>query len=111
MKAVNVILKIVAALAAIAGIVYVVATYGDKIVAWVKKMLGKLGCLCDNDCGCCCQCDEDCDECPCEEDCDQCPCDCCCDDCEEEAAEEAEDAAEDAPAEEAVSAEEADFEG
>jgi hypothetical protein len=33
------ILKILAILAAIAGIVYVVATYGDKIVAWAKKTL------------------------------------------------------------------------
>ena len=58
------ILKIVAALAAIAGIIYIVATYGDKIVAWFKKMLGKIGCLfdcgcdCDCDCDCCCQCED-----------------------------------------------------
>ncbi len=32
-------LKILSALAAIAGIVYVVATYGDQIVAWAKKIL------------------------------------------------------------------------
>jgi len=32
-------LKILSALAAIAGIVYVVATYGDQIVAWAKKVL------------------------------------------------------------------------
>ena len=32
------------ALAAIAGAIYVVATYGDKIVAWCKKVLG--GCKC-----------------------------------------------------------------
>ena len=31
-------LKILSALAAIAGIVYVVATYGDQIVAWAKKL-------------------------------------------------------------------------
>ena len=35
-------LKILSALAAIAGIVYVVATYGDKIVAWAKKILAAL---------------------------------------------------------------------
>ena len=35
------IMKIVAALAAVAGLVYVVATYGDKIVAWFKKILRK----------------------------------------------------------------------
>lgn len=39
MKAFNLIAKIVAALAAIAGAVYVIATYGDKIVAWCKNML------------------------------------------------------------------------
>ena len=33
------IMKIVAALAAVAGVVYVLATYGDKIVAWAKKTL------------------------------------------------------------------------
>lgn len=107
MKIVSTVLKIVAALAALAGIVYVIATYGDKIVAWAKKLLGK--------CPCCCE--DDCDDCPCESDCDDCPCDCCCDegcecacDCCDEAAEEA--AEEATPAEEAaVKAEEADFEG
>ena len=43
MKAVNIIIKVVAALAAIAGVVYVVATYGDKIVAWAKKLLNRGG--------------------------------------------------------------------
>ena len=67
MKVFTTVLKILAALAAIAGIVYLVATYGDKIVAWAKKMLGKYGCCC------------------------------CCDDSEEAAAEEAipEEASED----------------
>ena len=73
MKVFGTIAKIVVALAAIAGIVYVVATYGDKIVAWAKGLLGR--------CKCCC---EDCDcECDCE-----CECECC------EEAEEAEEAAE-----------------
>ncbi len=87
MKTFNVIAKVVAALAAIAGIVYVVATYGDKIVAWAKKLLGK-GCCCCEDCACAdcecnedgectCECDcEDCDCCDCEGDCDECECDC-----------------------------------
>jgi hypothetical protein len=44
MKTFSVIAKVVAALAAVAGIVYVVATYGDKIVAWAKKLLGKCCC-------------------------------------------------------------------
>ena len=39
MKAVNTIVKILVALAAIAGAVYVAATYGDQIVAWCKKMV------------------------------------------------------------------------
>ncbi len=110
MKVVNVILKVLAALAAIAGIVYIAATYGDQIVAWCRKMLDKLNCLCGGcecDCECACQCEDDCDECPCENDCDSCACEGCCN--------EADDAPEaevvEAPAEEAVQAEEADFEG
>ena len=46
MKVFGVIVKLVLALAAIAGLIYVAATYGDKIVAWAKKTLG----LCK---GCC----------------------------------------------------------
>lgn len=88
MKVFSTIMKIVAALAAIAGIVYVVATYGDKIVAWAKKILriSEDYCCCD----CCCE-DDDCccseDDCCCEEE-------CCC---------------EEAP--EVVEAEDKDFEG
>lgn len=48
MKVVNKIFKIVAALAAVAGAVYVVATYGDQIVAWCKKFIASLPC-----CKCC----------------------------------------------------------
>ena len=84
MKIFNVIIKIALALAAVAGLVYVIATYGDKIVAWAKKMLGACKCCCDGDC--CCE--EGC----CEEECF----------CDEAEAEEA--AAEEAPAVE-VSAE------
>ena len=82
------VLKILAAMAAIAGVIYVVATYGDKIVAWCKKVLG--GCKCGK-----CECTD------CE--------------CEAEAAEEAAPV-EEAPVEEVVVeagepvAEEADFE-
>ena len=50
MKLVGTILKIVAALAAVAGVIYVVATYGDRIVAWAKNLLGS--CCCDGDCCC-----------------------------------------------------------
>ena len=42
MKALNTIIKILTALAAVAGIVYIVATYGEQIVAWCKKTLEKL---------------------------------------------------------------------
>jgi len=49
MKTFSIIAKIVVALAAIAGIVYVVATYGDKIVAWAKKLLCSCKvCNCEN---------------------------------------------------------------
>lgn len=46
MKAIKTILKIVSALIFVAGAAYVVATYGDKIVAWAKKLLN--GCCCKN---------------------------------------------------------------
>ena len=42
MKALNTIVKILAALAAVAGAIYVIATYGDKIVAWAKKRWASL---------------------------------------------------------------------
>lgn len=38
------IVKILTALAAVAGAVYVVATYGDQIVAWAKKVWASLPC-------------------------------------------------------------------
>lgn len=65
MKAFKTIAKIVVALAAIAGIVYVVATYGDRIVAWARKLLNSC-CCCGCDCECDCDCDCDCGECECE---------------------------------------------
>lgn len=58
MKAVNVIIKVVVALAAIAGLVYLAATYGDKIVAWAKKLMNQCCCCCDGD-ECCCECCEE----------------------------------------------------
>lgn len=51
MKTASIIIKIVAALAAVAGVVFVIAAYGDKIVAWAKKLLGC--CPCDGECECC----------------------------------------------------------
>ena len=88
------VLKVLTALAAIAGTVYVIATYGDKIVAWAKKIMA--ACPCCND-TCECECEGECEcggECKCEE----AP-------AEEAAAEEApaeEPAAEEAPVEEIV---------
>lgn len=90
MKNWTVIVKILAALAAVAGIIYVIAAYGDKIVAWAKKLLG---------CNPCADCDCECEECDCIE-------------AEDEVAiEETEDVAEEAAEEENVVAAEDDFEG
>lgn len=101
MKVLGKIMKILAALAAVAGVIYVIATYGDKIVAWAKSLLERFRCSCD------CECiTDDCEDCECE--CDSCY-DCAC----EEAIQEQEAAAEavDVPAQEAVQAEESDFQG
>ena len=62
-------LKILTALAAIAGAIYVIATYGDKIVAWAKKILAACPCCnetCECECGGECECG---DECKCEGEC------------------------------------------
>lgn len=48
MRVFSTIMKIVAALAAVVGAVYVAATYGDQIVAWAKKTLSSL-----SNCPCC----------------------------------------------------------
>ena len=54
MKAFKVIIKICVAVAAIAGIVYLAATYGDRIVAWAKRTIGSKFdcCCCDDECEC-----------------------------------------------------------
>ena len=59
------IFKVLAAIVTVAGIVYVVAAYGDKIVSWAKRMVRRSApefafeeCDCD-DC--------DFDECDCED--------------------------------------------
>lgn len=86
MKTINTIVKILAAIATIAGAVYLIATYGDKIVAWAKKLLASCPCTCDVD---------DCADCECE-------CECGCT-CEEAPVEEAvEETVEEAPIEEVV---------
>lgn len=41
MKTINAIMKVLTALAAIAGAVYILAVYGDRIVAWAKALLAK----------------------------------------------------------------------
>ena len=48
MKVFYTVLKVIAALAVVAGIVYVVATYGDKIVSWAKGLIRncKRRCFC-----------------------------------------------------------------
>jgi hypothetical protein len=51
MKAFSIIAKIIAALAAAIGAIYVLATYGDKIVAWCKNVIDSLPecSFCDDD--------------------------------------------------------------
>ena len=43
MKVFTTVMKILAALAAAAAIVYVVVTYGEAIIAWIKKQLARFG--------------------------------------------------------------------
>ena len=52
MKSWSTIIKIVVALAAVAGAIYVAATYGDRIVAWAKKMLNSRPTFRRFDCDC-----------------------------------------------------------
>ena len=80
MKVTKLIAKIVVALAAVAGAVYVIATDGNQIVAWCKKVLASLPC-CKDECECECCCDG---ECECEEE-------CCCEEAAEEVAEAVEE--------------------
>lgn len=81
MKTLNTIVKLLTALAAVAGAIYVIATYGEQIVAWAKKLMGSFP------------------KCPC--------CDCTCtDEAFDEAPAEEVPVEEDAPAEEAPAAEE-----
>lgn len=56
MKTIHAVLKLLSVLAVIAGTVYLIATYGDRIVAWAKSMMAK--------CPCCCG---DCEDAPVEE--------------------------------------------
>ena len=63
MKVFGIIVKIALALAAVAGIVYLAATYGDRVVAWAKGLL-KGKCCCGGNCDCDCDCEEG--ECTCD---------------------------------------------
>ena len=42
-------MKVLTALAAAVGVIYVIATYGEKIVAWAKNVLASCPC-CKNEC-------------------------------------------------------------
>lgn len=44
MKTLGAIIKVLTALATVAGAIYIIATYGDKIVAWAKEMMAKCPC-------------------------------------------------------------------
>lgn len=44
MKTFALVVKIVVALAAVAGLIYVAATYGEKITAWAKNLIGTCKC-------------------------------------------------------------------
>lgn len=89
MKTWNTIAKLLTALAAVAGAVYIIATYGEQMVAWCKKALESLPK--------CPMCEKDDDDADIEVEITV----------EEPAAEEAEEVpvAEDAPAQEATAAE------
>ena len=50
MKIFGIVMKIAIALAAVAGLVYVAATYGDKIVAWCKDIVARVSRCCEDDC-------------------------------------------------------------
>ena len=50
MKALNTIVKLLTALAAVLGGIYILATYGEKIVAWAKSVVIDLpDCPCGKD--------------------------------------------------------------
>ena len=60
MKNFALIAKIVTAIAAIVGFAYIIATYGEQIIEWAKKLLNSCPCHCTA---------EDCTNCECELDC------------------------------------------
>lgn len=48
MKTFGNVMKVLAAVAAVAGVIYVFATYGDRIAAWARRLLDKVN-------NCCCR--------------------------------------------------------
>ena len=60
MKNAALIAKIVTALAAVVGFAYIIATYGEQIIEWARKLLNTCPCKCTA---------EDCADCECELDC------------------------------------------
>lgn len=60
MKIISAVAKILAALTAVVGAIYILATYGEQIVAWCKKVIASLPecpcgkCECDDECACDC---------------------------------------------------------
>ena len=49
MKTFGTVMKIIGVIAAIAANIFVIVRYGDKIVAWTKRTLAKLGFRCCQD--------------------------------------------------------------
>ena len=60
MKNFALIAKILTAVAALVGIAYIIATYGEQIIAWAKKLLNACPCKCTADDCANCECDLDC---------------------------------------------------
>ena len=60
MKNFALIAKILTAVAALVGIAYIIATYGEQIIAWAKKLLNACPCKCTADDCANCECDLEC---------------------------------------------------
>ena len=60
MKNFALIAKILTAVAALVGIAYIIATYGEQIIAWAKKLLNACPCKCTADDCANCECNLDC---------------------------------------------------
>ena len=60
MKNFALIAKILTAVAALVGIAYIIATYGEQIISWAKKLLNACPCKCTADDCANCECDLDC---------------------------------------------------